>query len=333
VTGTKGKGTTSSLIYRMLQSSGRHAFLGGNFGISPLDFLPQLTPKSWVVLELSSFQLFDLRHSPHIAVCLMVVPEHLNWHANFFDYTRAKANLFRHQNPQDYSIFYEPDSESRDIAAHGKGKMIPYFSPPGAHVNDKAIVIDHHIICDVADLKLLGQFNWQNACAAVTAMWQITKDVESMRHVLKTFAGLPHRLEFVRKIEGVKYYDDSFGTTPETCLVALESFEVEEPKIVILGGADKGIPFDDLAKAVKKNNVRKAILIGETAPKIQKALEKVGFTDFVDGGQTMTHIVKVAHTAAKSGDVVLLSPACASFGMFRDYKDRAAQFVKAVLSL
>jgi UDP-N-acetylmuramoylalanine--D-glutamate ligase len=238
VTGTKGKGTTSTLIVKMLEAAGKQVFLGGNYGIPAFSFLPQLTEDSWVVLELSSFMLFDVRRSPHIAVCLMIMPEHLDWHDDAEDYFRAKANLFAHQSPQDIAIYFADNLDSHKIASHSPGRKITYYAPPGAYVENGNIMIDATVLCKTDELKLLGKHNWQNVCAAVTAVWQVGQVPDAIRTVLTTFTGLEHRLEFVRELDGVKYYDDSFGTTPETAQVAVEAFS--EPKVLILGGSDKG---------------------------------------------------------------------------------------------
>jgi UDP-N-acetylmuramoylalanine--D-glutamate ligase len=328
VTGTKGKGTTSSLIARMLEAAGKHVKLGGNIGVPPLTFLPELSEDSWVVLELSSFQLIDLKSSPHIGVCLMVVPEHLNWHQDMDEYVQAKQQLFSHQQPGDVAIYFAENELSRQIAAGGAGDKLPFFTPPGAFIERGAIIIGGQRVCGTDELKLLGEHNWQNACAAVTAAWQVTQDVEAVRSVLTSFSGLEHRLEYIETIHSVEYYDDSFGTTPETATVAIESFDT--PKVVILGGSDKGASYDELAKVVKESNVRQAILIGEQAERIRAALDSAGFTAYTKAGGTMTDIVQEAATAAEPGDTVLLSTACASFDMFKDYKDRGDQFKRAV---
>jgi len=331
VTGTKGKGTTSTLIAKMLEASGKTVSLGGNIGIPPLSFLSGLDADSWVVLELSSFQLIDLKVSPHIGVCLMVAPEHLNWHLNMDEYTEAKTNLFASQIAEDIAIYFGKNELSQQIASASSGQKVPYFTLPGAVVENGAIAIEGQYICDTAELKLLGEHNWQNACAAVTTVWQITQDIEALRSVLTSFTGLEHRLELVRELDGVKYYDDSFGTTPETAIVALQA--LEQPKIIILGGSDKGASYDGLAQVVTQSNVQTAILVGDQAGRIKTALEAAGFTNFTAGGSSMTEIVAAAQSAAQSGDVVLLSPACASFGMFKDYKDRGEQFKSAVQQL
>jgi UDP-N-acetylmuramoylalanine--D-glutamate ligase len=332
ITGTKGKGTTSTLITKMLEASGKTVRLGGNIGIPPLSFINELAADAWVVLELSSFQLMDLQHSPHIGVCLMVVPEHLNWHEDMDEYTGAKAHLLAHQTSDDVAIYFAENSLSQEIAAAGAGQKMPYYHSPGGWVNGNMITIDGKEICTTDELKLLGKHNWQNVCAAITAYWQTgLRDTSAMRSILTSFTGLEHRLELVREVDKVKYYDDSFGTTPETAIVAMEAFT--QPKVVILGGADKGAQYIELAQAVKDSNVRKVLLIGDQADKIQAQLEAVEFSQFAPGGQNMTEIVENAHISAESGDVVLLSTGCASFGMFSDYKDRGNQFKAAVQAL
>lgn len=333
VTGTKGKGTTSTLITNMLEAAGHKVWLGGNIGRSPLAFIDQVTEDDWVVLELSSFQLSDIHRSPPIAVCLMVVPEHLDWHRDVAEYYAAKSHLFTQQKSDDVAIYYASNATSSQIASTSPGQKIPFGQAPGAFVNAASdIEIDGATICSTNDLKLLGKHNWQNACAAVTAVWYSgCHDRQAMHTVLTTFTGLPHRLEKVREFNGVRYYDDSFGTTPETAIVALQAFQ--EPKVIILGGASKGVDYQELATAVAHNNVRHAIVIGDTAPQITKYLREVGFDDITLGLTRMSDIVAQAQTSAQPGDVVLLSTGCASFGLFKNYKDRGEQFSQAVRAL
>jgi UDP-N-acetylmuramoylalanine--D-glutamate ligase len=331
VTGTKGKGTTSSLITKMLEAAGKSVFLGGNIGVPPLTFMGELTGDSWVVLELSSFQLIDLKHSPHIAVCLMVEPEHLDWHEDFEEYIAAKQQLFIHQNSDDVAIYYAKNENSLSIADASEGKLIPYYEKPGAVVVNNSFSIENQEICQTNELQLLGEHNWQNTCAAITAAWQVIQDEAALKSALTHFSGLEHRLEFVRELNGVKYYDDSFGTTPETAVVAIKAFD--QPEVVILGGSDKGAHFDKLAKTVQENNVHTVVLIGERGPVIADELHKIGYTSIVAGGSTMPEIVQAVQKVAKPGDVVLLSTACASFDMFKNYKDRGDQFKQAVQAL
>lgn len=332
VTGTKGKGTTSTLIAKMLETDEKKVHLGGNIGIPPLDMLKDgIAPEDWVVLELANFQLIDIKYSPHIGVCLMVVPEHMDWHQDMAEYIQAKQQMFAQQKPEDIAIYFANDENSTRIASIGQGKKIPYFAAPGAVVENGKIKIDSKVICETDEIKLLGEHNWQNVCAAITAFWQVSQNVSAIRSVVTTFAGLEHRLELVREHEGIKFYNDSFGTTPETAMVAIKAFQ--EPKVVILGGSDKGSGYGDLAKTVKENNVRKVVLIGKMAPKIREALDMVGYHEVVDGGSTMSSIVEAARQQAQFGDIVLLSTACASFDMFKNYKDRGEQFKSVVQSL
>lgn len=330
VTGTKGKGTTSTLITKMLEADGRTAHLGGNIGTPPLDMLKNgIQADDWVVLELANFQLIDLEYSPHIAVCLMVVPEHLDWHSNQEEYFAAKERLFARQTADDIAIFYAENEVPRKIASTGNGQKIPYMTEPGAVVENGQILIVGQKVCAVGEIKLLGNHNLQNVCAAVTAVWQITQNTEALRSVLTSFSGMEHRLELVRELDGVRYYDDSFGTTPETAIVAIQAFE--EPKVVILGGSDKGADYGELARVLAGANIRKVLLIGEQAGRISEALASAGVTEVMPGGKTIEEIVATAREQAQSGDVVLLSPACASFDMFKNYQDRGEKFKNAVV--
>jgi UDP-N-acetylmuramoylalanine--D-glutamate ligase len=340
VTGTKGKGTTSTLIYEMLQAAGKRSFLGGNIGRSVLDFVHDVQPDDWVVLELSNFQLYKFNHSPHIAVCLMLVSEHLDWHPNFEDYLEAKSNIFAHQKPDDIAIYFDGNEYSRQLAYRSLGVKIPYYLTPGARVREDGKIVIGEPEAEIINkdkIKLLGEHNLQNICASVTAVWSALKDasdqvkIEAIQKVITTFAGLEHRLELVRELNGVKYYDDSFGTTPATAIVALKAFE--QPKVIILGGSDKGADFNELASEVIKNNVRHVLAIGKTGPKIAELLKQKGFNNITEGLGSMTEIIKAAHDTAQEGDVVLLSCADASFDMFKDYKDRGNQFKRAVQGL
>lgn len=339
VTGTKGKGTTSSLITAMLKADGKTVHLGGNIGVPVFDLLKAgIDVNDWVVLEMSNFQLIDLKKSPHIGVCLMVVPEHLDWHPDSEDYFKSKFNLFAHQSEDDIAVFYKQNETSTRIASNGSGKKIPYFENPGAFVENNVIKIDGQDICRTDELKLLGKHNWQNACAAVTVAWQVTQNVEALHQALSTFETMEHRLEFVRELDGVKYYNDSFGTTPETAMVAVEAFE--EPLVLITGGSEKGADYNELVSTIFDNNVKHVICMGITGLKIAELLETrkveklVSYTtwDSYDN-LTMPVIVAKAREQANSGDIVLLSTGSASFDMFKNYKDRGEKFKQAVQEL
>ncbi len=334
VTGTKGKGTTSTLIAKMLEAAGEHVLLGGNIGVSAFDLLPNTKPDSWVVLELSSFQLVDVKLSPSIAVCLMVVPEHLNWHDDMDDYITAKSRLFEHQTQSDTAIYYAASETSREIAAHGQGLKIPFYAEPGAHIENGGVTIAGEQVCQTDELRLLGQHNWQNVCAAVTCVWQITQNIDAFRSVLTTFAGLPHRLEFVREVGGVNYYNDSFAATPDAAIAALDA--ITAPKVVIMGGFDRGLPLDHLAKAVlsHKNDIRKLIIIGASGTRLAIELEKAGFADFIlDPSKTMSEVLATTKIFSVPGDAVLLSPGFASFDMFKNFENRGNDFRQAVEQL
>lgn len=332
VTGTKGKGTTSTLIARMLEANGKKVHLGGNIGTPPLDLLKDgIKPGDWVILELANYQLIDLKYSPMIAVCVMIAPEHLDWHSSLDEYFAAKKQMFIHQEPGDTAIYYGRNDYSKDIASASPGRTIPYYETPGAIVENDDIVIDGQSICSTDEIKLLGRHNWQNICAAVTAVWQVSPDIKPLREVLLEFTGMEHRLELVKELDGVKYYDDSFGTTPETAKVAMEAFT--RPQIVILGGRGKGVSLAPLSEYVLGNNVKNVITIGETGPGIAKILKDAGYDHVVEGKKTIGEIVSQARGLAKPGDIVLLSPACTSFDMFDNYADRGDKFKAAVNSL
>lgn len=342
VTGTKGKGTTSSLISALLEAAGKTVHLGGNIGVAPLEMLKNgIKPTDWVILEMSSFQLIDLQHSPKIGVCLMVAPEHLNWHAEMEEYVNAKLQMFTHQTIHDLAVYNRVNAYSTEIASASPAPKITYEVPSpnaepletkGVYYNDGSIYVDSLAVCKTSDIALLGRHNLENVCAAIAASWQlIGQDTNLIKKVLKNFRGLPHRLELVRTFKDVSYYDDSFGTTPETAIVAIQAFE--QPKVVILGGSSKEASFENLAQIVASYNVRAVVLIGETGPEIEKALRAAGYENIVDGGETMASIVTTAQAQAKPGDVVLLSTGCASFGLFENYKDRAQQFQTVVKAL
>lgn len=330
VTGTKGKGTTSTLIAKMLEAAGKTVHLGGNIGIPPLEMLKnEIQPNDWVVLELANYQLIDLTSSPKIAVCLMVEPEHMDWHEDFTEYKAAKQNLFVHQQADDIAIYYNDNDNSKEIASAGQGSKIPYFAEPGAQVINEDVSINDAVIIEKSQIKLLGNHNLQNICAAITAFWQISKDKQAIHWTVETFSGLEHRLELVAEVAGVTFYDDSFGTTPDTAVVAIEAFE--QPKVVVLGGSDKKANYEKLARTVKNHNVRAIVVIGHTAQAIEQALKDAGFLEIFHGGDSMKEILATAISKSETGDVLLLSPACASFGLFDNYKDRGDQFKQAVL--
>jgi UDP-N-acetylmuramoylalanine--D-glutamate ligase len=335
VTGTKGKGTTSTLIAHMLQGVGKRVHLGGNIGVPPLDLLKMdILPDDYVVLELSSFQLIDLQTSPHIAVCLMVVAEHLDWHTDMQEYLISKQQLFVHQLPDDITVFYAENDNSRVISSAGQAKKIPYTIPPGAVIEDGLISIDGQIICRTSEIKLLGEHNWQNVCAAITTVWQISQDVVAMHKVISNFSGLPYRIEFRVTKNDITYYNDSFASAPPAPIAAMQA--VHGPKVMIIGGFDRGLDLSDLISGIvkEKANLRTVMLIGASGPKVFKALEAAGMQNItLSTAKTMQEIVAQATGLAQKGDAVVLSPGFASFDMFKNFEDRGQQFNVAVDAL
>ncbi|HSX08719.1 MAG TPA: UDP-N-acetylmuramoyl-L-alanine--D-glutamate ligase [Candidatus Saccharimonadales bacterium] len=341
VTGTKGKGTTSTLIFNMLKEAGMDAYLGGNIGVPEITFLDKLQSSSIVVLELSSFQLQDLDKSPHIGVMLMVTSEHLDHHATLEEYIDAKRNLIRFQTPDDFAVINRdyPASNESDVYTDGK---VFYTSREretenGCFALNRKITVrrngsDDEII-STSEIALPGKHNLENVCAAVMAARLAGVSKQYIIHVLKTFTGLPHRLELVSTVNDVRYYDDSFSTTPETAIAAIESFG--EPKILILGGSTKGSDFTQLGKIIRESESIKAIIgIGDEWEEIKAHIGSLKSQILIiEGATTMKQIVAAASKIAQKGDVVLLSPACASFGMFKDYKERGEQFEAEVLGL
>ncbi|MBI4100055.1 UDP-N-acetylmuramoyl-L-alanine--D-glutamate ligase [Candidatus Microgenomates bacterium] len=312
VTGTKGKGTTATLIYEILKAAGKKVFLGGNIGTGVFEFLPQLDTDSWVVLELSSFQLVDLTRSPHVAVVLMTTSEHLDWHPTTQDYVDAKKNVVSHQSASDFAVVNQDYPHSMEIGAVALGQVVLVSGKDAASLTT----------------RLRGPHNKENIAATVAVAKIVGVPYED---AVASFAGLEHRLEEVATVKGVTFYNDSFSTTPETAIAAIKAFT--EPEIVILGGSSKNSDFKELGRVISTTpNVKEVILIGLEGPRIGQEIH--GSVKVVTGGQTMAEIVKLAYNSATSGDVVLLTPACASFDMFKNYKDRGRKFkdqVKALL--
>ncbi len=341
VTGTKGKGTTSSLIYEMLKAEERDVYLGGNIGVPPFEFLEKLNGASWVILEMSSFQLADLDKSPHIGVLLMVTSEHLDYHKDTKEYIEAKRNILRGQTENDFAIINRdyPASNESDIETNGK----VYFVSREREVEEGCFALGNQIILrsngnsipviDTRELLLRGDHNHENVCAATMAAYLAGVRVGTITKVLQHFKGLEHRLELVGRINGVEYYNDSFSTTPETAIAAIESFK--NPEILILGGSSKNSDFRELGELIsKKENIKAIIGIGVEWERIKAEIKnpKSQFA-LIEGAKDMTTIVTAASKIASAGDVILLSPACASFGMFENYKDRGNQFKNEVKKL
>ncbi|MES2630918.1 MAG: UDP-N-acetylmuramoyl-L-alanine--D-glutamate ligase [Patescibacteria group bacterium] len=332
ITGSKGKGTTSSLIASILEAAGKKVWLVGNIGISSLSVLSQVQPDDVVVYELSSFQLWDLEKSPHIAVVLLIEPDHLDVHASMEEYVEAKAQITRHQTTEDILIFNAQNNYSTQIAESSQATKVGFPSEGTTHVVDGWFYNGEQKLCPVEALKLPGAHNIDNATAAIDAVWSFTQDPGAIEKGLSNFKGLPHRLAFVRNVKDVEYYDDSIATTPGSAIAGLRAFP-DKSKVIILGGSYKGSDFSQLAIELTKHDAR-AILIGDEALRIAEAFQVTGFKNYeILEDATAELFTKRAAELAQPGGVVLLSPAAASFGLFKNYADRGEQFIAAVNSL
>ncbi len=327
VTGTKGKGTTSSLIASILRAAGKTVHLVGNIGQPALDVLPDIQPDDIVVYELSSFQLWDLEKSPQVAVVLMIEPDHLDVHADFTEYVAAKANIAANQLTTDRVVYYAGDEWSTQIAETSPGQRLPYPTERTAHVRGEYFYYGDTEVCATENVGLPGVHNLENACAAITATRPWVQDGVVIAEGLHSFDGLPHRLKFVREVNGVRYYDDSIATTPGSAIAAIKAFQ-GQPLLLILGGHDKGADYENLLQVCHDEQVS-VLAIGANR---QHILELCAQYD-VEAGQEpggMQDIVRRAAIETQHGSVVILSPAAASFDMFKNYADRGEQFIAAV---
>lgn len=332
VTGSKGKGTTCSLIASMLEAAGKKVWLVGNIGVSSLSILDQIHPDDLVVYELSSFQLWDIQRSPHTAVVLLIEPDHLDVHANMEEYVEAKAQITRHQTADDIVIYNATNTYASAIGDSSNAIKIGYPSNRTVHVKDDWFYNGEQQLCPVGALAIPGEHNVNNAIAAINAVWEYTQDGAVIEKGLANFKGLPHRLAFVRTVNEVDYYDDSIATTPGSAIAALRAFP-DKHKVIILGGSYKGSDFSEIATELTKHDVY-ALLIGDEALRIEEALKTAGFSDYeIIENATASLLTKRAAEKAQPGGVVLLSPSAASFGLFKNYADRGEQFIAAVNNL
>ena len=345
VTGSKGKGTVSSFIAEILRAAGLRVHLVGNIGLPALNELSKIQKDDAVIYELSSFQLWDAQKSPHIAVLNNLEVDHLDVHDGFEDYVAAKMNIAKNQTENDFFIFNAENpivlKNVENLKNQLKAELQPFQDYNLAHIQENHFLWGDEVLFETNILKIPGEHNQKNACAAMIATFDFLceKGFENeeifdfWREGLSKFAGLPHRLKFVREFEGVRFYDDSIATTPGSAIAALNSFE--KPKILILGGSNKGADLSGLIEKIAKmpeQELRKVILMGAESEKLAQKLISSGFERFINlGAKTnMQEVVKTAFENAKSGDVVILSPAHASFDMFKSYIDRGEQFVENV---
>jgi len=317
VTGTKGKSTTASLIYHLIKSQSKSAFLAGNIGVSPLELLSEIKKGDRVVLELSSFELEGLTQSPNIAVITNIMPDHLNRYATMTDYVQAKKTIFKFQKTKDILVLNNKDPFAKEFAKQARSKVC-YFDSDSV---------------EGTDFKLLGQHNKANLAAAVEVAKLLKISDLNMRKALKTFKGVPNRQEFIKEINGVKYFNDTTATMPEATITAVQAFLENFPDsrlLLICGGMDKGLKYKKLAKIIRERIDELIVLPGTASDKIKQAIRDYTRMHEVS---SMREAVKIAKKLAKKNDVVVLSPAAASFNLFKNEFDRGSQFVKAVKDL
>ena len=328
VTATKGKGTTCSFIKALLDALGEDAHLVGNIGDPAIDILDQLKESSVVVYEMSSFQLWDLHKSPHISVIGHLEPDHLNVHKDYNDYLNAKGNICRFQTESDYCVYYQKNPESTKLAKESKGHLVPYpFDVPEAIKNA---------------ISLPGLHNQENAIAAISAVASyknispdefLQKFQREIIQGLSSFRGLPHRLEYLRELNGVRYYDDNFATNPSSTRVAVNSFPDQEITIII-GGRDKTNNEDlpELYEILQSKQVKNIVLMGESGHELARMYPDDARFTVVESLEDAVMVAKrIAETHQNS--ILLMSPAAASFDMFENVYDRGAQFKNLIASL
>lgn len=341
VTGTKGKGTTASLITSILRAADKTVHLVGNIGEPALAVLPTIQSSDIVVYELSSFQLWDAKKSPHIAVVLGIEPDHLDVHTDFNEYLAAKANIRRCQDLDDVCYYHPTNEFARQIAMTGdwpedeqeqqawRAQALRYATHESVYAQDGNFMARGSVICSTSAVQLPGEFNIENACAAISAARNFTVDNQAIEQGLRAFTGLPHRLKFVAEKAGVNYYDDSIATTPGSAIAAMNSFH--EPKVLILGGSDKGADYRLVVDAAKATGTT-VLAIGQTGQHIYQLCQTAGVAAEYEAG-TMPEVVAHAAQLAARGSVVLLSPASASFDQYKSYSDRGDQFIAAIEGL
>lgn len=335
ITGSNGKTTTVSMLGSILEKSGRPFKLGGNIGGSLLPYLDSFGSRDIVVLELSSFQLEWLRKkwwSPHIGVVLNVLPNHLDRHSTFEEYKEAKAAILDYQKSHDFSILVHEDPGSRSLLSHVKSRLIwtgPYMDVYGFKIIDGWIARKSgrtiKKYCEVSRLKLPGRHMLVDALTAAACAWALDIEADAIAAGLEAFNGIPHRLEQVGEKNGILFFNDSKATTPDAAAAGVESFE--KPVNVILGGYDKRTPFEEMGRRMT-GKVRFAAVIGQTAGEIAQVLRKNDIAFNIC--DTLDDAFKACTEHTQPGDIVLLSPGCASYDMFANYEERGDAFKRLV---
>ena len=343
VTGSDGKTTTTTLISKMFEAAGRKVFLGGNIGAALLPQLADVTPEAVAVVELSSFQLISMRVSPKVAVVTNVTPNHLDHHKDMQEYIDAKRNILLWQVPPCRAVLGFENEISRGMQKDCKGEQVWFTrlhdTDKGAFLresDDTLCYAENGVVTPIlprAEVKLRGLHNVENLLAAIAAVWGRVP-VEAMRQVGSTFTGVEHRIEPVRTLDGVTYYNDSIASSPTRTIAGLRSFN--QKIILIAGGYDKKIPYEPLAPEILAH-VKTLVLMGATGPRIEAAVR--GCAGFDESALTilhadsMQHAVELARGTARPGDVVSLSPASASFDLYPNFEVRGRDYKNIVNNL
>ena len=342
VTGSDGKTTTTTIISEILKAAGKTVHLGGNIGKPLLPEIESVKPDDWAVVELSSFQLISMRKSPDIAVVTNLAPNHLDIHKDMQEYVDSKKNIVLHQNAFSKAVLNLDNEIANGFSGDVRGKLCKFSVKEklfnGAYLDGTKIVYSDYgkvtEVMDYRDIKIPGMHNVENYLAAISAVWGIA-DVDTIVKVAKTFGGVAHRAEFVREYRGVKYYNDSIASSPtRTALGTLSLYD--EKIIIIAGGYDKHIPYEPLGPVIN-NKVKTLILLGDTAPKIETAVKCADNYDEsaikIINVTNMEEAVEAAVNNASEGDIVSLSPASASFGLYKNFEERGNHFKTIVNNL
>lgn len=346
ITGSSGKTTTTTLVGRMAQAAakpGQKVWIGGNIGNALMTFIDEIKPDDLIVLELSSFQLDLVKKSPHVAAILNITPNHLDRHGTMENYTAAKVNILRYQTAEDTAVLFRENELTWEQRKLLPGGLVSFgFSEPDAaekravyRKNGQIIYRENGIetvIMETSLIQLRGEHNVCNVMAACAVAIAAGFPYEAMRAGIEGFTGVPHRLQWVRNYHGAAWYNDSIGTAPERTMAALHSYS--EPLVVLLGGRDKHLPWDELANELQ-HRAHSVILFGEAAGLIEEALQKAQKPDGPEliRCNTLEEAVTAASKVCREGDVVLLSPGCTSYDAFKDFEERGNKFTEWVNAL
>lgn len=330
ITGSNGKTTTTTLVAEMLKHSGQKMKLAGNIGVASIEVAQNLEENEKLVLELSSFQLMGIEtFRPRVAALLNLFEAHLDYHGTVENYNRAKMNIFKNQTESDFLIYNADDPIVKEVIHEAKSTLIPFSAktvqPDGAYVLDGDVYFKDEKIISLSEIVLVGEHNVENILAALSISILNGATKEGIQYVLKTFSGVKHRLQFVAKINERLFYNDSKATNILATQKALTSFT--QPTILLAGGLDRGNSFDSLLPDLK--HVKAMIVFGETAPKLVELAKKANINTVVNV-KDVTEATKVAFEVSEKGDVILLSPACASWDQYKTFEERGDMFIQAV---